>query len=93
MHIDPIVDIESNNTTVFLDILGNTYFNFFIQPSHLLPLRPPSSPPSLILPPSPGGRRAVALTKPLALCSCPAGALGFQPVNIPASVLALPRLS
>lgn len=28
----------------------------------------------------------MVVTKPLALCSYPAGALGFQPVNIPGSV-------
>lgn len=45
-----------------------------------LPRPPRYNPPSL------GGRQAVVVTKPLALCSYPAGALGFQPVNIPGSV-------
>ncbi|TNN29010.1 hypothetical protein EYF80_060843 [Liparis tanakae] len=47
----------------------------------------------LIPPPSLGGRQALVVTKPLAVCSYPAGALRFQPVNIPGSVLALPWLS
>ncbi|KAJ4934937.1 hypothetical protein JOQ06_007717 [Pogonophryne albipinna] len=47
----------------------------------------------LIPPPSLGGRQALVVTKPLAVCSYPAGALRFQPVNIPGSVLALLRLS
>lgn len=44
-------------------------------------------------PPSLGGRQTVVVTKPLAVCSYPAGALRFQPVNIPGSILALLGLS
>lgn len=53
----------------------------------LLLAHSPNTPPSL------RGRQAVVVTKPLAVCSYPAGALRFQPVNIPGSILALLWLS